>query len=282
MKIGCHISIAGGIEHVFSRAAQLGCEAIQVFTQNQRQWKQVEVEEEQCAVFREQQRTFYPQSVPIVSHNSYLINLCAQDAELLAKSQHALIMELKRCAQLGITDLVIHPGSHGGKGEEWGCAQIADSLNLVLAKSSAQVRILLETTAGQGNSIGHTPRHFRQIIDRLAEPHRVGICVDTCHVFAAGFDLRSAKGREDMLKSFEDILAPTKILAWHFNDSKTELGSHRDRHAAIGEGHIGKEAFRYFMNHPAYMESPAILEVPGGNEVFSKNLDLLRGMRLKD
>ncbi len=282
MKIGCHVSISGGIQNTFERADSLGCESLQIFTQNQRQWKSVEYDQSTLQNFHSERKQHHFDGVPIIAHASYLINLCAQEPEKLEKSRRAFIEELKRCDQLGIAGLVIHPGAHGGNGEEWGIAAIADSINYALDVYNPQVQILLETTAGQGTGIGSRFAHLKKIMELVILKPKMGICVDTCHIFAAGYDIRSEESWADTLQKMDDSFGLEQVAAFHLNDSKKEFNSHRDRHAPIAEGYIGAESFEILMQMERFKEIPGILEVPGGDAVFMENIKRLKNMRGKD
>ena len=279
MKIGCHVSISGGIQYAFERADSLGCESFQIFTQNQRQWKSIEYDENTLQEFFSERKQHQFDRIPVIAHASYLINLCAQEPEKLEKSRRAFLEELNRCDQLGIAGLVIHPGAHGGKGEDWGIAAIADSINYALDIYSPQVQILLETTAGQGTGIGSRFEHFKQIMDLTVSESKVGVCVDTCHIFAAGYDIRSKEGWVETLQRMDDSFGLEQVAVFHLNDSKKEFDSRRDRHAPVGEGFIGAESFEILMKMERFKEIPGILEVPGGDAVFMKNIKLLKEMR---
>jgi len=238
MIFGCHVSIAGGVENAPLRAKALGAECFQIFTQNQRQWKALTYNERQVAAFKEARRRNGYAHIPLVSHASYLINMCAQDEEKLQRSRRALSEELTRCDSLGIEFLVIHPGSHGGLGEDWGISAAAATLNAVL-QQEYRVKILLETTAGQGTNLGWRLEHLRDIISQTKRSAQVAVCVDTCHVFAAGYDIATEEGWQSFMQEAEHLLGPKQLLVWHLNDSLHAAGSRKDRHAAIGEGAIG-------------------------------------------
>ncbi len=279
MKIGCHVSIAGKIWQCFERARAVESEVLQIFTQNQRQWKSVQYLSEDIEQFHKIRQSSFYQNVPLTAHASYLINLCAHDAQKSERSRLAFVDELKRCDILGVNYLVIHPGSHGGKGEEWGIAKVAETLNWALETYRPKVKILLETTAGQGNSLGYRFEQLHAIMQQTELKEHLGVCVDTCHIWAAGYGLEDKQAVEDTLRRFDDILGLEQLLVWHFNDSQKGKGSRRDRHAPIGEGTIGLEAFAYLMNHPRFKEHPAILEIPGGEEKFKENIALLKKLR---
>lgn len=279
MKIGCHISISGGIQFSFRRAATLSCEVFQIFTQNQRQWVSVKYDQDTLQEYGLERERNHFNDAALTAHASYLINLCALEPDKLYKARGALLDELKRCDLLQIDGLVIHPGSHGGKGEDWGIAAIADSINFILSGYTPKVKILLETTAGQGNGIGHRFEHLAQIMNLVEQKDALGICVDTCHIFAAGYDIRSEQDWEQTLEQMEKTFGINKIMVWHLNDSKKEFASRKDRHAPIGEGFIGLKSFEILMRNSQFKNTPGILEVPGGDDVFSNNIKMLKKLR---
>ncbi len=279
MQAGCHISISGGIHLAFERALEVGCEALQIFTQNQRQWKSVTYSQEQISRFKAARADMNFGPVPLTAHASYLINMCAADDDKLRKSRTALLDELKRCDSLGLEYLVIHPGSHGGRGEQWGLDKIAETLDEVLSLYSAEAKILLETTAGQGHNLGYCFEHLAQIIDRAQHNEALGVCIDTCHIFAAGYDIEDEQGWRETFARIEQSIGLQRVHVLHLNDSQKEKGSRRDRHAPLGEGFIGLKSFEILMNTEAFAEAPAILEIPGGMDKFAENIKLLKAMR---
>lgn len=279
MKIGCHVSIAQNIWACFERALSVKSEVFQIFTQNQRQWKSVHYSKEDVEKFHEiRQQSPYAKE-PIVAHASYLINLCADDEEKLVKSREAFVEELKRCDLLGIDYLVIHPGSFGGQTLEWGIEKVAETLNFAMDVYEPRVQILLETTAGQGNNLGYRFEQLQAIREKVHHREKVAYCLDTCHIFAAGYELESVEGLKRTLFLAEETLEIDLIKVWHFNDSLHERGSRKDRHAPIGEGKIGLAAFEFLMNYKAFETTPAILEIPGGMEKFAENIELLKSLR---
>jgi len=280
MKIGCHVSIAGGVEKAVINAAEAGCETFQLFTQNQRQWKSDTFAVEQIKKFNAERKRYGFQEAELLAHSSYLINMCAVEEEKLIKSRKALSEEIKRCDSLGISYLVIHPGAHGEKDMQWGIETIAETINIAVQTTNPKVQILLETTAGQGTSIGYRFEQLRSIIDLVQNNDKVGVCLDTCHIFAAGYKINDKSGWEGTLVQLNQIIGMDNLKAVHLNDSKKEWGSRRDRHAAIGEGMIGLDSFRFLMNHPAFMELPGILEIPGGIEQNKEDINKLKKMRL--
>lgn len=279
MKVGCHISVAGGLSLAFQRARDLECESFQIFTRNQRQWKVKELTAEEIASFKASRKVYDYEDATLCAHASYLINMCATEKEKRTKSLEALVSEMNRCAALEIENVIIHPGSHGEKGEAWGIARIADSLNAVLASTKGATKILLETVSGQGTGIGYRFEHLRDIIDRVDDSDRMGICIDTCHVHAAGTGLADAGEVETMFEKVERTLGTARIGAIHLNDSKTPYGSRRDRHERIGQGMIGPEVFEALMCRAEVQEIPGLLEVPGGEKAFAEDMTLLRQYR---
>jgi len=261
-----------------AQGLELGCEAIQVFTRNQRQWIPKPLDPDLAATFRMEAAGagFLDGSV---SHASYLINLCATDAEILKKSRTAFIDELERCAALGIPYLCVHPGSHVGAGEEAGLAGIVASLKEALAATRGKkVMILLENTAGQGTNLGHRLEHLETLL-RGVRSKRVGVCIDTCHFFAAGYDIATKKGYDAAFGELESRIGLDRVRAFHLNDSKFPLGSRKDRHEHIGEGEIGAAAFRRLVNDPRFRDHPGLLETPEGPDGYERNLAVLRSMR---
>ncbi|HID38749.1 MAG TPA: deoxyribonuclease IV [Calditrichaeota bacterium] len=276
MPVGCHVSIAGGVEKAPQRAKNLGCETFQIFTQNQRQWRSVVIDEQTAASFREQRKLMGFEQYPIFSHASYLINMCASDPDNLKRSRAALMDELERCDALGIEYLVIHPGAHGGRGEEWGITTIADTLKEALDKIAPEVTILSETTAGQGTALGYRLEQLAEIIRQADVRDKVQVCLDTCHLFAAGYALHSLEGIQEFWKKFDEILGWQKVKCIHLNDSLKPLGSRKDRHAELGTGEMGEEVFRYLVRKT---QVPGILEIPNGDEAFKRNIRLLKSIR---
>jgi len=281
MLLGCHISIAGGIAACFERAALVGCESFQIFTQNQRRWKSVTYNPEEITSFKQARKKHGFDKTPLVAHASYLINLCARQAEKLQKSRNALSEELQRCAALGIDYLVIHPGAHGGTGEDYGLATIAETLNSVLQNNISPTIVLLETTAGQGSGLGYRFEHLQKIIEQVEQDNRLGVCVDTCHIFAAGYNIASKNGWQNALEQMADTFGLNRIKVFHLNDSLKEAGSRRDRHAALGKGFIGWPAFERLLREGRFAQIPGLLEVPGGMDVFAEDIALLKQMRRK-
>jgi len=278
MRLGAHVSTAGGVHNAVAAGLDLGCEAIQVFTRNQRQWRPRPLDEDDVAAFRAAaKKAGYLATA--VSHASYLINLCATDPAILDKSRTAFVDEIERCAALGIPHLCVHPGAHVGAGEEAGLKGVAASVKEALkATRGKRVRILLENTAGQGTTLGARLEHLAELMQRIGSK-RIGVCLDTCHLFAAGYDLRTKRACKATMEKSIAVLGLDAIRAFHLNDSRHPLGSRRDRHAHIGEGEIGKAGFRALVRDARFAERPGLLETPDGTEGYRANLARLRKMR---
>jgi deoxyribonuclease-4 len=277
--LGAHMSIAGGVHTAVERATRIGCTTMQIFVKNNNQWKGKPLADEDVATYKELRAK--ASITPVVAHDTYLINLCARDRSVLAKSRRTLKDELDRSERLGIEYLNFHPGSHVGRGERDGIERIAESINMIHDLTPGfRVKSVLETTAGQGTAIGYRFEHLRAIIDRVVEPQRMAVCVDTCHVFAAGYDISTERGYEDTITAFDAILGLDRLVAFHVNDSKRELGSRVDRHEHIGHGRLGIAAFRFLMNDPRFTHVPKILETPKGKEMKEdvQNMRILRGL----
>jgi deoxyribonuclease IV len=262
MRIGVHLSISGGMHHALEKAHALRLGAVQIFLKNSNRWEFRAYTAEEINRFKEAQRA-YPDIVPF-AHAGYLINL-AGTGEVHKKSIAALTDELIRAEQLGIKYVVIHPGSHGGRGLEDGIRLVADSLDRVF-RHKCKTKILLETTAGQGSSIGHRFEHLRAIIENTSFPGRLGVCLDTCHIFAAGYDISSKLHYSTVISDFEKIVGLKKLKLIHINDSKKECGSNVDRHEHIGKGRIGNSGFRLLLHDARLKDIPMILETPKFND----------------
>ena len=257
--LGSHMSIGGGVHTAFDRAAGIGCTAMQVFTKNSNQWKATPPTEEDIQNYKTAQAK--ARIAHVVAHAAYLINLCAAKPATLRMSRTAFIDELQRCEAFGMNALVLHPGAHVGAGEEEGIKMIAESINIAHLKAPGfKVLTALETTAGQGSAIGYRFEHLRAIIDRVEEQDRVAVCLDTCHVFAAGYDISTEDGWNDMMEKFDSVIGLKHLVAIHINDSKKPLGSRVDRHDHIGKGLIGLTGFKILMNDSRLTHIPKILE----------------------
>lgn len=280
--LGAHTSISGGVSTAIDRANKLNFTAIQIFSKNNNRWKAKPLDEKEINSFKEKWAKSKIQF--IVVHDSYLINLCAKDKALLKKSRTAFIDELKRCEQLGIKYLNFHPGAHTGQGEEDGLKIIAESINIAHDETkNYNVKSMLETTAGQGTNLGSTFEQLKKIIDMVEEKDRMCVCIDTAHIFAAGYDIKTKKGYLKTMKEFDDIIGLDLLKCFHMNDSKKELGSRVDRHEHIGKGFIGKEGFANIMNDKRITKIPKILETPKGKDMKEdiENLKVLRSLITK-
>jgi deoxyribonuclease-4 len=283
MLLGAHMSIAGGVDKAIERGTSLSCTAIQVFTENANQWKGRPLRPEEIETFlalREKSKIS-----KVIAHDSYLINLATSHPDLKKKSINALISEMERCKALEIPCIVIHPGAHLEAGEETGIRHIADSLNTVLQRTEGWgVAIALETTAGQGTNIGYRFEHLRQIKDGVRDKDRIKTCLDTCHLFAAGYDISTPEGYHKVISDFDRTVGLDSVACLHVNDSKKGLGSRVDRHEHIGKGCIGIEAFWLLMNDKRFKDIPRIIETPKGKEMEEDrmNLALLRRLMAQE
>ena len=278
-RLGAHMSVAGGLHLAFERFQKAGCEALQIFTRNQRQWRAAPVTDEEATLFKTALNA--AGNPPVASHDSYLINLASGKPETVDKSMAALADELVRCEALAIPYLVMHPGSHLGDGVDVGIERFVKHLDTVLAASSAEsVRVLLETTAGQGTNLGSRFEELAAMIEKSQHPDRLGVCFDTCHAFAAGYDFRSPQGYETVFAELDRLIGLERLKFFHLNDSVKGLGSHVDRHTHIGQGEIGLEAFRLLMNDPRFTSHPMTLETPKGDDLAEdiENLSVLRSL----
>ncbi len=278
-RLGAHMSIAGGPANALTRGHSIGCDTIQMFTRNANQWRAKPLEEADIAAFVSARASTGIE--PVVAHSSYLINLGTADDDLWARSQAALLDELERCAALGIDRYVLHPGAYTDSDEASGLMRVAEALTVAFdAPASGTVRVLLETTAGQGTSLGASFEQLAWLLDHLAAPERTGICFDTAHAFAAGYDLRTPEAYASTWRHFSAVIGLQHLGCIHLNDSKRPLGSRVDRHEQLGQGSIGVDAFRQLMNDSALRHVPMILETPKGEEMLEdvQNLALLRSL----
>ncbi|HEX4641425.1 MAG TPA: deoxyribonuclease IV [Chthoniobacterales bacterium] len=279
LLLGAHMSIAGGVHRAIERACSIECTAMQIFVKNNMQWFARPLRREQIKAFREHAQR---QELEVVfAHANYLINLAATNPQFHANSLRALSEELARADQLGLPFIVLHPGAHLGAGEEAGLAKIIAALDQIFARlPKIKTRIALETTAGQGTSLGHTFQHLVEIIGNVRAPERLCVCLDTAHVFAAGHDLTSAAGTRRMFREFDRSIGLRHLVALHLNDSKTARGSRVDRHEQIGKGKIGLDAFRVIMCDRRFRKIPKVLETPKGKDLREdvENMRTLRGL----
>ena len=276
--LGAHESVAGGVHLAFDRLHQVGGEALQIFTRNQRQWYPPPLTQDEIDLFQAARQQH--NSPPVASHASYLINLASGKQELVEKSIAAFGAEIHRCDQLGIPFVVIHPGSHGGDGVKEGVARFTRALDLALEETGAGVMVLLETTAGQGTSLGSRFEELAFVLEHSRYPQRLGVCVDTCHIFAAGYDIRTRPVYTQTMEEFDRLVGIERIKFFHLNDSKQQLASRVDRHEHIGQGAIGLDGFRSLLNDPRFADHPMTLETPKGDDLQEDrdNLLILRGL----
>lgn len=274
MPLGAQMSIAGGVDKALLRGWKLGCETIQIFTKNSRQWRARPLDEEEIERFRlNREKTGI---APIIAHDSYLINLGSPKEDLWRRSVAAFVEELARCEALGIPYLVAHPGSHRGAGERAGLRRVADALEEIRARTEGfQVQVLLENTAGQGTSLGYRFEHLARLVENNG---RLGICFDTCHALAAGYELRTREGYEGTFQELDELLGLHRLKVLHLNDSKGDLGSRVDRHEHIGRGCLGLEPFRILVNDQRFCDLPMILETPKEQGMDARNLAVLRSL----
>ncbi|TET49699.1 MAG: deoxyribonuclease IV [Anaerolineales bacterium] len=277
--LGAHESIAGGLDKAFDRAQSVGCDSLQIFVKPNRNWALKELTDEDTALFQAKQKETGIE--PVVAHASYLLNLATPDQPLWTRSRDMLITELTRCEALGIPFLVLHPGSHVGSGEEKGMAKVAQALGEVhSATAGFAVQVLLETTAGQGTGLGRSFEQLAWLMEHASQGDRLGACLDTCHVLAAGYELRTQDGYGETIDSFDSLIGLERLRALHLNDCKGELGSHRDRHAHIGQGEIGLDGFRFLLHDERLQGRPGLLETPKGKDLAEdrENLATLRSL----
>jgi len=278
-RFGAHLSIAGGVSRAACRARDLGCDCLQVFVKPPQQWRFQVLDDEEIARFRA--AVAEAGLAPVVAHASYLVNPASPDAALRARSAACLLAEWDRAEALGAAGLVLHPGSHVGSGEAAGLERAAQTLaHLADERPERQTPILLETTAGAGSTLGATFAHLARLMEACADGPPLGLAIDTCHLWAAGYDVASAEGLDATLAELDAAVGLARLAVVHANDAKGERGSRLDRHEAIGRGRIGRAGFRRIVNHPALRDAPCILETPkrdaGGRPMDPVNLRTLR------
>ena len=277
--LGAHMSISGGLHLAIDRAVAAGCNAVQVFTRNSNQWKGKPVSEADAALFRSK---FAASGLhEVISHDIYLINLASPPGETRDKSLAAFRDELETCARLGINKVVMHPGSHLADSPQTGLARVIEAFDQLFAEvPQFEGRVLIETTAGQGSNLGRTFEELATIIKGSRFPEKFGVCFDTCHTFAAGYDTATEAGYRDTMEQFDRLIGVERLLCFHLNDSKKGLGSRVDRHEHIGQGTLGLNPFRFILNDPRFAAVPKILETPKGDndEMDAVNLGILRGL----
>ncbi len=279
LRLGAHESVAGGLYRAYERGQQAGCDALQVWVKNGRQWNAPPLEKDEVQRFQDARQETGIQ--PVVAHAAYIINLASPKSALRQRSIAGLRLEVERCEALGVPYLVLHPGAHTGSGEEAGLRAIVASLRRVIAETSGySVQILLETMAGAGTKLGGTFEQLAYLLEAADRPTRVGVCFDTCHAFAAGYELRTPSGYAETMAVFDEVIGLEMLKVLHLNDSKHPLGSRKDRHAHIGEGELGLDGFRNVLQDPRLDGLPGILETPKSDDLHEdvENLRRLRAL----
>lgn len=277
--LGAHVSTAGGVSKAFSRGSEIGCEALQIFVKSPNQWRAKALEHGEVEAFHAARRAA-PQ--PVVAHAAYLINLASPKEEVLEKSKAALLDELQRCSALGVDGLVFHPGAHLGSGEDAGIDQIARSLDEILAADATiTTKVLLENTAGQGSTVGAKFAELSRIIELVEQDQKLGVCLDSCHAYAAGYDLSTEAGYRTTFDEFFELIGPERLGCIHLNDSKHPLGSRKDRHDNVGDGLIGLDFFARIITDPALQGQAMVLETPLGDDDLGhkRDLETLRSLK---
>lgn len=277
MRLGAHMSIAGGVDKALLRGYEVGCDTIQIFTRSPRQWRPRVLKDDEILRFhRNQKETGID---PVVAHDCYLINLGSPDEELWQKSLRVFTEEMGHCQALDIPYLVIHPGSHVGTGEEAGLRRIAQALDRARSQTEGyEVEVLLEITAGQGTNLGYSFGQLARLLELVADRRWLGICFDTCHAFAAGYELRTREGYQATFRELDELIGLQHLEFIHLNDSKGDLGSRLDRHEHIGQGFLGLEPFGMLLNDERFQELPMVLETPKGPD-FKEDRENLRVLR---
>lgn len=272
---GAHESVSGGLHLAFERIHSVGGAALQIFTRNQRQWNPAPLGEEEREKFLDEWQNC--PEMEVASHGSYLVNLASGKQELQQKSINAFVLELERCQQLAIDKVVLHPGSHGGNGVERGIERFVAGLDTIFEQAQSDATVLIETTAGQGTGLGATFEEIAAILSLSRHSNRLGVCVDTCHIFAAGYDIRTENTYSQTMAHFDATIGIDRIGFFHLNDSKKEHGSRVDRHTHIGQGHIGLDGFRHLVNDPRFAAMSMTLETPKEKDLEDdrKNLNTL-------
>lgn len=278
--LGAHMSVAGGLHLAFDRIREVGGRALQIFTRNQRQWAAPPVTGEEAELFSRAWKEWG--EFPVATHDSYLINLASPKTEVIRRSLTALGDELRRSDTLGIPFVIMHPGAHLGSGIEPGLERFAENLDQVFRAAGPEnrVTILLETTSGQGTSLGSSFEEMARLIEGSLFSQRLGVCLDTCHIFAAGYDFRTPEAYSTTFQAFDSIIGLPRLKFVHLNDSLKELGSRVDRHTHIGKGKIGLAGFRLLLNDPRFARLPMVLETPKGEDLHEdkENLAVLKGL----
>lgn len=277
MLLGAHVSIAGGVQNAPLNGTRIGCDVIQMFSKNQRQWAAKPYSAAEIEAFRTNYRESGLQGVMV--HDTYLINLASPDAAMWAKSKAAFLDEARRCDQLGVPDLVFHPGAHMGQGVPSALKRIAEAMTeTIRATPDGTVRLTLETMAGQGTTVGERFEQLAEVLALVGEKKRTGVCLDTCHAFAAGYDLATAPGYAETMRALDRTVGLQRVTCVQLNDSKVPLGGRVDRHEDIGKGQMGLTGFALLMNDERFAAVPMALETPGDDEGYKANLKVLRGL----
>ncbi len=260
--VGAHVSASGGVQNAPVNASEIGAKAFALFTKNQRQWLAAPLSQQTISEFRKNCEKFDYKPFQILPHDSYLINLGHPDKELLEKSRSAFLDEMQRCEALGLDRLNFHPGSHLSQcTEEEGLKTIAQSINYVLDLTKG-VTAVIENTAGQGTNLGHTFEQIKFIIDNVEDKTRAGVCIDTCHAYASGYDIKTADGFRETFRKFDEVIGFGYLKGMHLNDTKKEYGTRVDRHENLGKGYLGEELFKILMNDARFDDIPLIIETP--------------------
>lgn len=276
-KLGAHMSIAGGVDRAIERGASIGCDTIQIFLKSNMQWRGRRLDASEMQRFKRRQEKTKIQ--PVFAHSSYLVNLAATNTTFLKMSVAAMVDEIQWADRLGVPFIVMHPGAHMGAGERRGLQRIIRSLNEIFrATRRSPARIALETTAGQGTNLGYRFEHLAEIMACVASPDRLAVCIDTCHLHASGYDIRTPRAYRKTMREFDRVVGCKRVVAFHLNDSKMPLGSRVDRHAHIGKGYIGLSAFRCVLRDPRWRKLPMVLETPKNDDLHedAENLRVLR------
>lgn len=278
MILGAHCSIAGGFPEAAKAGKWIGCDAIQIFSRSPRMLARTKpITDEDAQAW---QRSLADNGIKgAVIHTNYLINLASPVKRMNRLARNAFVEEMERAEILGVRHLIFHPGAHMGKGEEKGIRLVAESLDAAIEKADApDVTVCIENMAGAGTSVGSKFEQLHKIIERSRHPERFGVCIDTCHLFAAGYDIRTRSGYETVIARLDEVVGLDRVRAFHLNDSKGDVRSHLDRHENIGRGKLKKEAFKFLVNDARFADRPAVLETPGDDPAFKRNLKVLRSL----